>query len=76
MCFRKVAVVLEELGLTYESVFLDFQKGEQKSPEFTKYNPNARIPALIDHHNSDFVLWYVRTLWCLAGNNIDDTLDL
>ncbi|PSS32196.1 hypothetical protein PHLCEN_2v2034 [Hermanssonia centrifuga] len=53
----KVAVVLEELGLTYETVYLDFKNGEQKAPEYTKYNPNGRIPALIDHHNNDYVLW-------------------
>ncbi|PSS32159.1 hypothetical protein PHLCEN_2v2067 [Hermanssonia centrifuga] len=53
----KVAIVLEELGLTYESIYLDFQKGEQKAPEHTKYNPNGRIPTLIDHKNNDFTLW-------------------
>jgi len=53
----KVAYVLEELGLTYESIYLDFSKNEQKAPEFTKYNPNGRIPAIIDHENNDFVLW-------------------
>ena len=58
---RKVAVVLEELGLTYESIYLDFSKGEQKSPEHVQYNPNGRIPTLIDHANRDFVLWYVPT---------------
>ena len=55
--YRKVVFVLEELGLTYESVYLDFQKGEHKAPEFTKYNPNGRIPAIIDHKNGDFVIW-------------------
>ncbi|KIP05127.1 hypothetical protein PHLGIDRAFT_129073 [Phlebiopsis gigantea 11061_1 CR5-6] len=53
----KVAMVFEELGLTYETTFLDFQKGEQKLPEHVKYNPNGRIPTIIDHHNDDFVLW-------------------
>ncbi|PSS08900.1 hypothetical protein PHLCEN_2v3390 [Hermanssonia centrifuga] len=53
----KVAVVLEELGLTYETIYLDFKNGEHKAPEFTKYNPNGRIPALIDHRNNDYVLW-------------------
>ncbi|KAF9812618.1 hypothetical protein IEO21_06089 [Rhodonia placenta] len=53
----KVAFVLAELGLTYESVYLDFNKNEQKAPEFTKYNPNGRIPALIDHKNKDFTVW-------------------
>ena len=54
---RKVAHVLDELNLTYETIFLKFDKNEQKAPEFTKYNPNGRIPALIDHHNNDFVIW-------------------
>ena len=50
-------MVLEELGLTYESVYLDFSKKEQKSPEFLKVNPNGRIPAIVDHHNGDFTVW-------------------
>ena len=49
--------VLEELGLSYHSIYLDFQKGEQKAPEHTQYNPNGRIPTLIDHHNGDFAIW-------------------
>ncbi|KAI0081361.1 glutathione S-transferase [Panus rudis PR-1116 ss-1] len=53
----KVAFLLEELGLTYETKFLDFNAGEHKAPEFTKYNPNGRIPALVDHHNNDYTLW-------------------
>ncbi|KAK7683195.1 hypothetical protein QCA50_013868 [Cerrena zonata] len=53
----KVAHVLDELKLTYETVYLKFDKQEQKGPEFTKLNPNGRIPALVDHHNNDFVIW-------------------
>ncbi|KAI0730369.1 glutathione S-transferase [Fomitopsis betulina] len=53
----KVAFVLTELGLTYESVYLDFNKLEQKEPEYTKHNPNGRIPTLIDHKNNDFTVW-------------------
>ena len=54
---RKVAYVLAELGLEYESRYLDFAKQEQKSAEYTKYNPNGRIPTLVDHANGDFVIW-------------------
>ena len=54
---RKVAIVLEELELTYESVYLDFITKEHKGSEFLRLNPNGRIPAIIDHHNNDFVLW-------------------
>ncbi|GJE90968.1 glutathione S-transferase [Phanerochaete sordida] len=53
----KVAFVLEELGLTYESKFLDFNAGEHKGPEYLKLNPNGRIPALVDHKNNDFIIW-------------------
>ncbi|TBU40675.1 glutathione S-transferase C-terminal-like protein [Dichomitus squalens] len=53
----KVVVVLEELGLTYEPIYLDFAQDEQKGPEYTKYNPNGRIPTLIDHNNGDFTIW-------------------
>ncbi|KAI0829863.1 glutathione S-transferase C-terminal-like protein [Trametes gibbosa] len=53
----KVAFVLEELGLTYESKYLDFSKGEQKAEEHTSLNPNGRIPTLVDHTNGDFTIW-------------------
>ncbi|KAI0821290.1 glutathione S-transferase [Irpex lacteus] len=53
----KVAIVLEELGLTYDTKFLDFQSGEHKAEPHTKYNPNGRIPTLIDHKNGDFAIW-------------------
>ncbi|KAI0698194.1 glutathione S-transferase C-terminal-like protein [Cerioporus squamosus] len=53
----KVAFVLEEFGLSYHSIYLDLVKQEQRAPEHTQYNPNGRIPTLIDHHNGDFVIW-------------------
>ena len=52
-------VVLEELGLSYETIYLDLYKQESKNPEFLKLNPNGRIPVLIDHENGDFIIWYV-----------------
>ncbi|KAI0713200.1 thioredoxin-like protein [Fomitopsis betulina] len=53
----KVAFVLGELGLEYESVYLDLDTDEQKGAAHTTYNPNGRIPTLIDHSNADFVIW-------------------
>lgn len=57
LVYRKVAIVLEELGLEYRSLYLDVKAGEHKGPEHTKFNPNGRIPTLIDHKNNDFVIW-------------------
>jgi GSH-dependent disulfide-bond oxidoreductase len=44
----KVSIMLEELGLPYEPHRVDFDKQEQKSPEFLSLNPNGKIPAIID----------------------------
>lgn len=55
--------MLQELGLTYEPIWVNFSKGEHKAEEHTKFNPNGRIPTLIDHQNNDFVLWYALCLW-------------
>ena len=45
---HKATVTLEELGLAYNLNVLDFQKEEQKAPEYLKINPNGRIPAIVD----------------------------
>ena len=70
---RKVAIVLEELGLTYEPVYLDFSKGEHKAPDYLKVNPNGRIPAIVDHHNNDFVVWYVFVVSVPLGRRLTET---
>jgi glutathione S-transferase len=38
---------LEELGIPYESIAVDF-RGEAQTPEFLKINPNGHVPALDD----------------------------
>ncbi|TNE62160.1 MAG: glutathione S-transferase [Alphaproteobacteria bacterium] len=53
----KASVTLEELGLPYEVKAIDLAKGEQKTPEFLKINPNGRIPAIIDHDENDLAIF-------------------
>ena len=68
-CRRKVIIALEELGLDYKPVFLDFSKNEQKGAEHTAHNPNGRIPTLVDHKNGDLIVWCVTsplTLTCVC----------
>ena len=49
--------MLEELGLSFHTIFLEFDKGQHKAPAYTQHNPNGRTPTLIDHANGDFVIW-------------------
>ena len=44
----KVSIMLEEIGLPYEPHLVDFNKDDQKTPEFLSLNPNGKIPAIID----------------------------
>ncbi|KAH7583635.1 Soluble glutathione S-transferase C-terminal domain profile [Nakaseomyces glabratus] len=53
----KVSIVLSELGLQYNTIFLDFNLGEHRAPEFVSVNPNARVPALIDHGLENLAIW-------------------
>lgn len=46
--------LLEELGVAYEQVVVNFQAGEHKSAEYLKLNPNGKVPTLVD---GEFVLW-------------------
>jgi glutathione S-transferase len=38
----------EEAGVPYENVKTDFNKGESRTPEFLRVNPNGHVPALRD----------------------------
>jgi GST-like protein len=44
----KVSIMLEEIGLPYEVHLVDFNKDDQKTPEFLSLNPNGKIPAIVD----------------------------
>ncbi len=44
----KVSIMLEEIGLPYEVHLVDFNKDDQKTPEFLSLNPNGKIPAILD----------------------------
>ncbi len=41
-----VAIALEEAGLDYEAIRLDFADGEQTKPAYKQINPKGRVPAL------------------------------
>jgi glutathione S-transferase len=47
-------VLMLEMGIKYEEVKVDFEKGDQFKPEYLKLNPNGKIPCIVD---DGFVLW-------------------
>jgi GSH-dependent disulfide-bond oxidoreductase len=45
---RKASIMLEEVGLDYNTHKIDITKGDQFTPEFIAINPNSKIPAIVD----------------------------
>lgn len=45
---RKITIALEELGLAYQTRFVDLNAGEQHAPAFARLSPNNKIPVLTD----------------------------
>ncbi len=46
---QKIFLMLEEVELPYRVIPVDVWKGDQFKPEFTRLNPNAKIPVIVDH---------------------------
>jgi GST-like protein len=44
----KVALCLEEMGLSYEPIAVDTRKGEQHKSGYLAINPNAKVPSIVD----------------------------
>lgn len=49
---RKVSIMLEELGVEYQTKSINIGKDEQFSDEFLAISPNNKIPAIIDHDSN------------------------
>lgn len=45
----KVSIILEEMGLEYETVPVDISAGDQFQDEFLEISPNNKMPAVVDH---------------------------
>ena len=73
-----VAIALEEAGLEYDPVSLDFRNGEQRGDAYLAINPKGRVPALdLDGTiltETGAILDYIATLAPEAGLVPDDPL--
>jgi GSH-dependent disulfide-bond oxidoreductase len=49
----KISIMLEECELPYAVVPVNIARGDQFTPEFSKLNPNGRIPVIVDANPLD-----------------------
>lgn len=50
---RKIVIALEELGLPYVVRWTDITAGAQFAEDYRAINPNAKVPAIVDHDGLD-----------------------
>lgn len=55
----RARAVVFELGLDPEIINVDIGKGENRTPEYLKLNPNGKVPVLVD---GDVVIWESRAI--------------
>lgn len=65
--------VLEELGVPYETVKMDTQKGDTKKPEFLKLNPNGKVPTFV--HDGQ-VMWESAAITMYLGETFGTAKNL
>ena len=52
---RKVTIMLEELGIKYNTIPINLDKKEQFSEQFSRISPSNKIPVIIDKENSQTI---------------------
>jgi glutathione S-transferase len=62
-CSLGIRVVLEEVGLPYEAVSIDFRTRQQFSPEFAAVNPKRKVPALVRPDGSLLTEFQALAFW-------------
>lgn len=68
---RKVCAVAKYLESPLECVYLDLGRGEHKTPEYLKLNPNGKVPTLVDGARS---LWESAAIMCHLAARSDSDL--
>jgi glutathione S-transferase len=51
---KRVRICAAEIGAALDLKLLDFQKGDNRAPEYLAHNPMGKVPTLVD---GDLVLW-------------------
>ncbi len=61
----KIHLILHYLDIPHKVIFTDITKGESRTPEFLKINPNGRVPVL-ETEEGDYLSESHAILWYLA----------
>lgn len=49
---KRVTLILRELNVPYEFIFVDFPAGAHKSPEYIEYQPFGEVPYIVRRSSS------------------------
>jgi len=52
---RKISIMLEELKVKYNSIFINLEEKEQFSDNFSKISPANKVPVIVDKDNNQTV---------------------
>ena len=52
---RKISIMLEELGVEYNPIFINLEKKEQFSEDFSRISPSNKIPVIVDKNNNQTI---------------------
>ena len=52
---RKISIMLEELGVEYNPIFINLEKKEQFAEDFSKISPSNKIPVIVDKDNNQTI---------------------
>ena len=52
---RKISIMLEELDVDYNPIFINLEKKEQFSKDFSKISPSNKIPVIVDKNNNQTI---------------------
>ena len=52
---RKISIMLEELKVKYNSIFINLEEKEQFSNDFSKISPANKVPVIVDKDNNQTV---------------------
>ena len=52
---RKISIMLEELGVEYNPIFINLEKKEQFSEDFSNISPSNKIPVIVDKNNNQTI---------------------